>query len=276
MDRSSKLKLYSTGIVTQAKQADSDYIRVWPSEVMPMVSGNIDTQNYDYNVNLPDAKGNKQVNKAKGEAVIVAKWMSSGNSNRITPPDVQANETVNIYRYADTDEYYWDTTFREPSLRRQETVCHAYSNIKSGMKPFDKTTSYWNEWDTVGKSVTLMHTNKNDGESFSYIINTDTAKGVVTITDNVGNSFVLDSSTGYITTTGLKRVILQDLSGDSCVLDADANSYTVTTGKTITLHSGSTSVTVDGSGGNIVASAPNSIQLNAPSVTVNGKQVKTV
>jgi phage baseplate assembly protein gpV len=126
--------------------------------------------------------------------------MPNGSDNRITPPDVSSGETVKIYRFADTDEYYWCTVFREPSLRKQETVNYSFSNVK-GSGAFDRDSSYSMEVSTHDKYI-RVHTSNSDGEPYTYDIGIDTSNGKVSIADNIGNSIVLDSpSSSAVVTT---------------------------------------------------------------------------
>ncbi len=197
-DRESKLKLYSLGIVVHDKKAGSDQIIVYPVEELPTVMDTVADAVSKNTVSLPDATGAIKSSNSSSQSTIVATWIPLSDGNRITAPDVVKNETVRIYRYADTDEYYWATIFREPKLRRQETVIYMFCNIPSGMTAFDSNTSYWHMIDTVNKKVQL-HTSTNDGEAAGYDIIIDTANGDLTISDTLGNNIILDSVAGKLT-----------------------------------------------------------------------------
>ncbi len=175
-DMLSQLKPYSLGIVVMDKPENSDIIKVFPSEQLPFAEGNL-TKN--------------------SRMQITASWMRTGSSNRFTSPDVYKGETVQIYRFADTEEYFWDDLFREPSLRKKERVIYAVSNIpgKGGVQSLD--TSYFVEISTKDKRVHL-HTADNDGELCTYDIVLDTSKGNLTLLDGKGNIITLDSSQGNL------------------------------------------------------------------------------
>jgi len=199
-DRISKLSLYSLGIVTKNKANGTDYIEVTPIEELPFASGPINDIKYEYDIKSVNAENKTSSSKIIGNNTLIAKWIPFGHSNRITAPDVCANETVILFKFADTDEYYWTTIFREPSIRRLETVCYAFSNIAKGLEAFDKTSSYWLEVSTNNKNIQL-HTSKNDGEPFSYDIILDTNKGTLLVTDSIGNNIVLNSSESSVEIT---------------------------------------------------------------------------
>jgi hypothetical protein len=194
-DRESQLKIYSLGIVTEVKDRQSDYIKVSPIEDITMGNGKLSEDTRQYDIKVPDARGVKQADTLKGDSAIVAKWVPLGHSNRITAPDVVPGETVVLLRFADTDSYYWTTIFREPTLRRLETVNYGFCDLPSGMGAFDKDSSYYAEVSTHDKYIHI-HTSKSDGEAFEYDIIIDTGRGTVSIDDNSGNSIKLDSNAG--------------------------------------------------------------------------------
>lgn len=195
----SNLKLYSLGIVIEAKQRGSEYVKVSPMEVLPLQKGDMTQDTRQYNTNVPDATGVKRTSKVEGSNHIVAKWVPNGNDNRITAPDVQASETVAIYRFADTDEYYWTTLFREPKLRKLETILMAASNMP-GSGAFDKDSSYWTEISTHDSHI-QVHTSQSNGEPYGYDVKIDAASGKLTIQDTIGNIIVLDSSQSDVSIT---------------------------------------------------------------------------
>lgn len=197
-NRESSWKFYSFGIVAAAKERGSDLITVTPIEEISMGQGLLNDVKVEYKVSVPDRQGVKRSESVEGDAKVVAKWTAFGQSNRMTPPDVQPSETVMLFRVADTDEYFWTSMMREPGLRRLETVCMMYGNIPSGLTPFDKDTSYWSEWSTHDKHVHI-HTSNNDGEPFEYDIKIDTAAGTILIDDNAGNNIFLESSPSKLT-----------------------------------------------------------------------------
>jgi len=204
-DRTSLFKMFSLGIVMEDKKLDSDYIKVYPVEQLPYINGPIDEYKPQFEFSLPNIKGVEQKFKLEGSAIIVAKWLTS-DSNRMTSPMVHKGESVEIYRYADTDRYFWKTNAREPSLRKKEIVCHGYSNIDEPLKPFDKESSYWHEVDTINKTITVS-TSKSDKEKYKYVVKIDAKNNRVYVTDDVGNTFLLDSENGSVNVKATKSVL---------------------------------------------------------------------
>lgn len=175
-DMLSQLKPYSLGVVVIDKPETSDVIQVFPAEQLPFAEG--------------DLSKNKRMQ-------ISASWIRIGDSNRFTSPDVYKGETVQIYRYANTEEYFWSDIMREPSLRKKERVIIAISNVpgKGDVQTLDK--SYYLEMSTKDKRMHI-HTSDNDGELCTYDVVLDTVKGNLTILDGMGNIITLDSKPGNL------------------------------------------------------------------------------
>lgn len=195
------------GIVIEAKVRGSNQIKVSPMEILPLQSGDMTQDQRKYETTIHDAKGVKRTSKVDGSNHIVATWIPDGNDNRITAPDVQPGETVKIYRFADTDEYYWATVFREPKLRKLETVLNAVSDLP-GSGAFDKESSYWTEVSTHDGHIQI-HTAQSNGEPYGYDIKIDTVSGKIVITDTIQNSIVLDSATSTATVTTNTEIVLK-------------------------------------------------------------------
>lgn len=176
--RVSEFVFYSLGIVVKDKDRWKDDIQAYPSEELPFASGSISGASY----------------KTGGKNVISAIWVPMGQSNRMTSPNVVAGEHVMLYRFADSDEYYWDTMFREPELRRLETVLYAYGNLKAKGKAFNKEdSSYYFEVSTHDGHIHL-HTTKSNGEKVGYDIMVSTKESHIIIKDTLDNMVKLDSA----------------------------------------------------------------------------------
>ncbi len=267
----SGLKIYSLGIVLENKEPNSDMVKVMPIEKLSLVTGPLNEQKLMYDVNLPDAQGVKKNNKVEGGVEIVAKWIFSGG-NRITAPDVINGETIVIYQFADTDEYYWELLFREPSIRRLEHVNYSFSNLPKGREPYDKTSSYWMEVSTRDKYVHL-HTSKNDNEPFEYDIKIDTADGNLVIKDDIDNHITIDSKNNNIT--------IHHSSGHTFVMNPDgitteSTNFTVNASK-INLNApeiafAGSNVSISGSSINV---AGGNIAMTGGAITANGEDLNT-
>lgn len=206
----SNLKLHSLGIVVETKPDGTDYILVSPIEELNIQApGSIKEYTKDYKGDKKELESTNFKTEHEAKNYIRAKWLPFGHSNRISAPDVVVNETVILFKFGDVDEFYWTTIFREPILRRLETVMYGFSNVKDGIatKAFDKTTSYWAQFSTKEKHIHI-HTAKNDGEPFEYDVFIDTKTGFINMRDDVGNFIELNSKNNAITFRALEVINL--------------------------------------------------------------------
>lgn len=188
----SGLKQYSLGIVIEDKKEGTDIILVDPVESFTLDHGKIKDDSRKYESKLKDHRGIERKDKLTGGSVIKAKWIPYGESNRETAPDVYKNETVMLFRFANEPDLYWTTIFREPLIRRLETVIYTYSNKPSGLSEYDPNSSYWEKWDTRRK-VIHRHTSDNDGEPFKWDIVTNAKEGWHQITSDEGDLLRIDA-----------------------------------------------------------------------------------
>jgi hypothetical protein len=187
----SKFEFYSLGYVTKDIEEDDLWVEVYPIEKTPTADGNIDALTVEDSV-IRDLENNTHSIKINKTYKITAKWINESDSNRITPPNVCAGETIRIFRYAGTDKYFWSTLYNELDLRKLEKATYVYSNKRSikNKSLLDKVY-YWTI-DTINKYVRL-HTDDSDGELTTYDFEIDTKNGTVTLKDGKDNAIILES-----------------------------------------------------------------------------------
>jgi hypothetical protein len=193
----SKLVFYSLGIVVVDKPNDSDEVEVTPIEDIPNISSVYKDYKPKFEVELPDARGVKRKSMIIGKSTIKAKWLPLNNSNRITSPNVIKNETIMLYRYADSEDYYWNTMFHEPKIRRLEKVRYAFGNKSKPLEEWNHESSYWFEVSTLkGEKWVRMHISNNDYEMSGYDVTFNARTGVFSVEDTHGNFVKMDSVNG--------------------------------------------------------------------------------
>lgn len=198
----SKLRFYSMGIVTAHKPEGTDIIRVNLRERVTMDNGPLDSDKDTFDVQSTNSQGVSESMAVDVERIVEALWIPDGDNHLLTSPDVRASETVKVFRYGDTQEFFWTTCFREPQLRRLENVLYGFSNLKDGFAPHTTESSYYMQWDTIRKAVRIV-TTQSDGEAFGYIFEINPAESTVKIEDSVGNIILMESQTNNISLTDI-------------------------------------------------------------------------
>lgn len=196
----SKLSLYSLAIVVSDLNQSGWSIECVPTEVLTTASGTLkEDDDSEISEDIEDAKGEKVSVTFKKSSTITATWISFGNYNRATAPDVCRGEVVLLLRYAGEDKFFWMPLFSQFDLRKKETVMYAYSNKDSQVESEDelRTNLYYTQFDTINKLVKL-HTAANDGESSGYDIEVNTGDGILSIADTNDNVLTWNSVDGTL------------------------------------------------------------------------------
>lgn len=189
----SKLQIYGLGIVAANKPIANKFIEVTPIEDLNFLDGEISDNVQEVSAKGKDASGGTYETAIATTASVQAEWLPIGISNRVTPPDVRRGEHVVLYRFGDTDKYYWTTLRYDMILRKLETVIFAFSNTREESVDGGADTTYFMEISTH-KKIIHLHTSKSDGEPFTYDIQLNTKDGVFTFQDDIGNYIQLDST----------------------------------------------------------------------------------
>lgn len=186
------------GVVVNDKPADSTEIEVFLSEQFPLTHGKVADFKPTYKSTTKNIQGTPLTAEAKGSVTVKARWRGRGDGgNRKTAPDVYRNETVTVYSYGDTEEYFWDKVGSEPALRGLEDVLYSYCGRSKLGAGRSLETDYWVRWNPKGGFVQL-HTSQANGEVTSYDLKIDALRGQVTLSDGLGNQITLDSRSGAL------------------------------------------------------------------------------
>lgn len=192
----SQYQMYSIGIVAENKKLGSDVIEVCPIEITPLIDGEIQKGITEGVASGEDKNGGKYSININKSNTISAKWSRIHHTNKRTPPDVRRGERVVLYRYSNTDNFYWESMGMDDHLRKLETCIWTWSATQEEYPSADSTdpeNNYSFEVSTHKKLITLR-TAKADGEPFLYHLQLDTKKGNFIITDDVGNYVQLESA----------------------------------------------------------------------------------
>ena len=200
----SGFKLFGIGYIkAKAKSIGSPIIDIVLHEIIP----NAEEVTHEP-VSISDANGNKVISDSKRSATITALWLSEGN--RVTVPTVVPGETVKVYKYGETDTYYWSLFGYEKDLRGKEVVVYAVSNLdrtKDFGKSFDSKSSHFLKMTSLDEDNKIhIHTSNNNKEPVEMDFIMDVTKGSITLKNSNGHNFTL-SADGTVTTNAVKVVV---------------------------------------------------------------------
>lgn len=235
----SKLKLFSLGIVSENKSLNSKYIEVVPIEQLIFLDGELTSTVDTVSTTGLDQSGNPYNVSLKRSNSIQALWLPLGESNRATAPDVRRGERVLIYSYADTEQYFWVDSGLDTRLRKLETVTTKWSNTRDEDKDADSPDSCWSFEVSTHKKLITLSTNKSDGEPFAYTFQVNAKEGRVTLTDDVGNFFELDSKQTSIKMQNIDGTIVH-LNKQNIL--ASAENITINGNQSVNIKSGNTDI----------------------------------
>lgn len=205
----SKFHFYSFGIVAANKKRGSDLVEVFPQERFTMSAGEISDNVEKIKVKGKDAGGKDYQGELESKPSITCKWLPIGEPNRVTPPDVRRQEQVIIYRYADSDYYFWSSAFNN-IIRKLETAAWWFSGTPEDGEGADTERTaengYFLEVSSHDKHV-IFSTSKKNGEKVRYYFQFDMEAGNFILKDDLGQSVVWDSLAGIMEVTSENEII---------------------------------------------------------------------
>ena len=250
----SKFNFYSIGLVAKNKPLSSKIIEVTPTEDLPMLNGEITDNAKNTTATSTDASGATYSSKVTTTSTLKATWLPINNSNRLTPPDVRRGETIVIYRFGDTDQYFWNTLKDDSNLRRLETVIYGFSGNPTEGAPVDAENMYFLEVSTH-KKIMHLHTSKKNGEPFTYDIQINAGEGYIQIQDD-GDNFILFNSTE-------RRIVASN--ADGSYLSIDKKNVSIKAPDTYTVDA----KTIVHNGKDITNNGSSSFTVNSPDTDIN-------
>lgn len=184
--------LYGLGRAANNKALNSKELEVTPIEQLHMLDGELVSLPFDSEVSGQRSDGSQYTAKVMLNAALTATWLPMG-SNRKDPPDVRRGERVFIYRYGDTDQYYWKETGWDDHLRRLETVHYRISATADQNADMEDPNNYYHI--AVSSHAKMIHieTSRANGEVAKYAVQFNLDEGVFVLSDDHGNFCQLES-----------------------------------------------------------------------------------
>lgn len=260
----SKFHLYSYGIVASNKALNSQEVEVTPVEDLPMTDGQVTEQTSQFTGSGTDSRGNPYQTTVTQSSTVTAQWLPIGEPNRQTAPDVRRGEQVMLYRMADADKFYWCTMRADLSLRKLETVIYGFGASAKEGDAVDDATTYVLGFSAHQKRVWLS-TSKANGELFAYTLNLDLANGIASLSDDIENSWSIDSQNHIVRIQNadksfleLNKTMLNSMTTDG--MNFKTNAFVVQS-QTYKVEA-EVSVNVDTANATLTATAGNQVNAN--------------
>ena len=266
------------GIVLEDKLPNEEKLIVQLLEINPFSDGKVEIQTDT--IEVGDAVSEKFETVEVSNAIEAMYF--SFLTNRAYAPDVKKNEQVLVFRYADSQKYYWFPLGRDDYLRRTERVTIRASNNLTIPQGLSDNNSYTLELDTKYVGHILLKSSKTSGEKFQYQIKIDTRKNTIQLCDDNNNQILLDSN--------VPRVMLSNNNGS--MVDVVKKNVNILAPEDIILKSGRQILfnspiicakNEQGSGvtewnsKNVTINSGSSVVVKSPSIGLNGAVVaKTV
>lgn len=191
MDKS-KLHFYSFGRAANNLVLGETLLEVVPIEQMAFMEGDLASLPVPDELQGVDASGTSYTASVTMDTALEAEWLPL-DSNRVTAPNVRRGERLLIWRFADSEEYYWSDVGLDQRLRRLETVTLAINaNPEEQADGRDPANCYMLEISAHNKTITLTTTTKN-GEFCGYAFQANLNDGRWSLNDDLGNIALLDS-----------------------------------------------------------------------------------
>lgn len=221
------------GYAVSDKPENSRTLRVWSNELLPFLQGE---------VTATEAKGEIKTTGRKGEYTatitkanyIEAEWRDE-NSGNAFPPDVRKGEEVIITNYGDTDNFTWKSAARNDNARRTETKRFSISGTLENAPSLTDDNTYFIEMDTRRTHRIRISTSNQDEEEHRYLICIDADKSMLSISDDINNTFIIDSN--------VPRVVMRN--ADESIVDLNTKNIVMMCKKDITIISEEGNINID-------------------------------
>lgn len=188
----SRMRFYSFGLAANNKNlVDEDgqpdrRLEVTPHEIFGDMDGDLLSLPFESEVSGTSADGSEYSAKVTLNTALTATWYPM-SSNRHTPPDVRRGERVVIWRYADSDEFFWTETGWDDHLRRLETIHFRLSATSDEGADMTDSTNYYHIQLSTHEGMIHLETTDKNGEKGVYTLQINTKDGIIGLQDNYGN-----------------------------------------------------------------------------------------
>lgn len=191
-NQASLFRMVAFGYAAENRQQGSVTLEVMPAEIMGYMQGELSSDVGVVESEGVDAEGRRYTVSVSVANTIKASWYPHA-TNLLIPPSIRRGERVELWQFADVDQYYWMPTGLDEALRRLDTYIIGISATRDETtKTLSVENSYTMEFCSHTKAVTIR-TSKADGEPYAYVVQLNGKDGKVLIEDDAGNYLELVS-----------------------------------------------------------------------------------
>lgn len=203
------------GLVAENKPLETKVVLYVPVEETPIINGDVVSQNQRLETKYKDQDGIEQTATLYTNIARPAIWLPD-DTFRLTAPDVRRMEKIRLYRYGDSPNIYWKEMGDGKRKRRGETIvlgASARLNLgESGLTDDeDALINHYRVELSGHRKIINITTSDVNGEIAIYSLLLDGGGGRISLGDNQGNEFVLN--------TLAKQWALRNNEGTFIVLD---------------------------------------------------------
>ena len=223
------------GYAAADKANDERTLWVYSEELLPFLQGDISAKEYE---NQIETSGNKESYSGTLKTANAIQCIyRDTTANTSFPPSVRRGEQVLIYNLGDSNVWYWKSEGRNDNLRRTDTVRYGVSGTLKNTPELDDDNSYFIECDTREKKRIRISTSKVDGEKFRYLLELNADNSQVSLTDDDGNMFIIQSEIPRVCMKNKSESLL-DLNIENIIMACKGDMTLKTENGDITLQSG--------------------------------------
>lgn len=180
------------GQVTENKVPESRIIKVEPREIFPYIQADLATME-----NKVQIEGNFNGQLEYSETATTQNYTEAEyfdlTTNRAYPPDVVKGEQVILFKYSDSEKYYWFSAGRDDKHRHTERIRFQVADEKKTVKELTDDNTYYFEMDTLHNKHIAIRTSKTDEEKFRYLFKFDAKEDTIHMCDDDNNELLLES-----------------------------------------------------------------------------------
>lgn len=195
---SSVFRMVSIGIVAEMKPRNDPICNVIQSELASALNGEARFNPKKEQVKGVDRDGTEYTVNKTTDVSVQCTWFPY-DDNRATPPDVVRGEIVEVWRNAETDDYYWRPVCLKMGLRSLETCVFMFGATNDVAKGHQNKfeNCYYLMFSGHDGHITLSTAMAN-GEKFSYKLQLNGKDGEAFLKDNINNIVRIASKTNLV------------------------------------------------------------------------------